>query len=261
MKPARIIVLLIAVCAAGFAAVIMMSAGGTKQVIVETKTPSASADVLVAAIDLPIGQLVKPGDIRWQPWPVDLTPTGALSRAAAPEAVTELTGSVVRYSFLAGEPIRREKLVKTDGSGFMSAVLPSGMRATAISIDTRGASSAGGFILPNDRVDVLKTFRDEEGSKAGGGDVQVSEVILPNIRVLAIGQAVQEKNGEKVVSGETATLEVTPAQAETLALAQRTGQLSLVLRSLLDATQTEAPREDRGLTVVRYGAARSVPKR
>ena len=66
---------------------------------------------------------------------------------------------MARNAFLAGEPIRREKLIKANGSGFMSAILPSGMRAVAISIDTRGATSAGGFILPNDRVDVLRTAR------------------------------------------------------------------------------------------------------
>ena len=84
-------------------------------------------------------------------------------------------------------------------------------------------------MLPNDRVDLVRTYRDEEASKNGGGDVQVAETVLSNVRVLAIGQTVQERNGEKVVTGETATLEVTPQQAETLALAQKVGQLALVL--------------------------------
>lgn len=262
MKPARLIVLIIAVCAAGFAAMIIMNSGGTTPVIVEKKTPSASIEVLVASNELPVGQTLKPNDIRWQAWPADLAPSGALVRSSVPNAAEETAGTLVRQSFLAGEPIRREKLVKGDGSGFLSAVLPSGMRAFAISIDTRGATSAGGFILPNDRVDVIRTFREDEGTK--GNDGQASETVLPNVRVLAIGQAIQERNGEKVMSGETATLEVTPSQAETLALAQRTGQLSLVLRSFADANKTEAPREsraDNAVTVVRYGVARNAPKR
>ena len=139
------------------------------------------------------------------------------------------------------------------------------MRAVAISIDSRGASSAGGFILPNDRVDIIRTFRDDESSRAGGVDVHMSETILTNIRVLAIGQNIQERNGEKVVTGETATLELTPAQAEMITLAQKIGHLSLALRSLADANQTQdAPRSDRAesaLTVVRYGVAKQSPKR
>ncbi|NNM74943.1 Flp pilus assembly protein CpaB [Enterovirga aerilata] len=263
MKPARLIVLVTALGAAGLAAVIMMRSGEPAQVVVQTETaPSKSIDVLVASADLPIGQVLKPGDIRWQPWPADLAPTGALTRDAAPNATAELEGSLVRVPFVAGEPMRREKLVRADGAGFMSAILPSGMRALAISIDTRGATSAGGFILPGDRVDVLRIYRDEEASKAGGSDVQVAETLLSNVRVLAIGQNVQERQGERVVTGETATLELNPSQAELLALAQRQGQLSLALRSLADAKQV-ASRDDRSdgaLTVIRAGVARAAPK-
>lgn len=263
MKPARLIVLAIALGAAGVAAMLMMQSAPTETVVVEKVAPVKTADVLVAAVELPIGQTLKAGDIRWQPWPADYVPAGAITRAQGGD-MEEFTGSLVRVGFLTGEPIRREKLVKAGSNAFMSAILPAGMRAVAISIDTRGATSAGGFVLPNDRVDVLRTYRDDEASKAGGVDVQLSETILPNIRVLAIGQNVQERNGEKVVTGETATLEVTPGQAEALALAQKTGQLSLALRSLADAGQTEAVREEKtetGLTVVRYGVARQAAKR
>jgi pilus assembly protein CpaB len=263
MKPARLIVLVTALGAAGVAAMIMMRSGEPAPVVVQTQTaPSKSVDVLVASADLPVGQVLKPGDIKWQPWPADLAPNGATIRDSAPNAAKELEGSLVRQSFVGGEPMRREKLVRADGSGFMSAILPSGMRALAISIDTRGATSAGGFILPNDRVDVLRIYRDEDASKSGGGDVQMSETVLSSIRVLAIGQNVQERQGERVVTGETATLELTPSQAETLALAQRTGQLSLALRSLADAKQV-AVREERteaALTVIRAGVARVAPK-
>ena len=264
MKPARLLVLLVAIGAAGTAAMLMMRSPPAPQVVMEAAPPTKSVDVLVASNDLPVGKVVKAEDARWQPWPADLAPVGSLTRAGAPEAQKDVTGSIVRQSFLAGEPIRREKLVKTDGSGFMSAILPSGMRAAAMSIDTRGATSAGGFILPNDHVDVLRTYRDDEASKGAGSDVQVSEAILKNIRVLAIGQNVQERNGEKVVTGETATLELTPSQAETLALSQRSGQLSLVLRSLADQNSVETAttdRKDSGLTIVRYGVGRSVPVR
>ncbi len=264
MKPARLIVLAIALGAAGVAAMLMMQTAPTETVVVEKTAPVKTVDVLVAANELPIGQTLKPGDIRWQPWPSDYVPTGAITRNQQAD-LAEFVGSLVRFNFLAGEPMRREKLVRANSNAFMSAILPTGMRAVAISIDTRGATSAGGFVLPNDRVDVLRTFRDDEASKLGGVDVQLSETILPNIRVLAIGQKVQEeRSGEKVVTGETATLEVTPSQAEALALAQKTGQLSLALRSLADAGQTATVREEKtdiGVTVVRYGVARQAAKR
>ena len=259
MKPARLVVLAVALGAAAVAAMLMRQSAPTAPVVVEKSAPVATTDVLVAAVELPVGQTLKPADVRWQPWPADYVPNGAITRTEAPAVDGEVTGSIVRSNFLAGEPIRREKLVKANSNAFMSAILPAGMRAVAISIDTRGATSAGGFVLPNDRVDVLRTYRDDEASKTGGVDVQLSETILPNIRVLAIGQNIQERNGEKVVTGETATLEVTPAQAETLALSQKTGQLSLALRSLADAGQAETPREERtetGITIVRYGHAR-----
>ncbi|MFL5153578.1 MAG: Flp pilus assembly protein CpaB [Microvirga sp.] len=266
MKSARLAVLGIAILAGG-AAALMMSGGDPPPPprVVEAAPSVRTVDVLVASADIPMGQNLKAPDMRWVAWPADSASSALIRRSEFPNGLEETTGSLARSSFLGGEPIRREKLIKTDGSGFLSAILPAGMRAVAMSIDTRGASSAGGFILPNDRVDIIRTFRDDESSRAGGVDVHMSETILTNIRVLAIGQNIQERNGEKVVTGETATLELTPAQAEMITLAQKIGHLSLALRSLADANQTQdAPRSDRAesaLTVVRYGVAKQSPKR
>ena len=254
MKPARLAVLGIAILSGG-AAALMMGRGAPPPP--PSPPPVAQSvpmsDVLVAAADLPLGQTLRNADLRWQPWPAEAVPAGFVKKADTPGAIEEISGSMTRFAFLAGEPIRREKLIKANGSGFMSAILPSGMRAAAISIDTRGATSAGGFVLPNDRVDVLRTAND--------GESHATETILTNIRVLAIGQNIQERNGERVVAGETATLELTPGQAEAVILAQKTGQLSLVLRSLADAQQVEfrAEREG-GLTIVRYGVPRHAAK-
>jgi pilus assembly protein CpaB len=197
-----------------------------------------------------MGQGLKATDLRWQTWPADAPVAGLIKKSETPNGVEEIAGSIVRNPFLNGEPIRREKLIKGNG-GFMSAILPSGMRAVAISIDNRGATSAGGFILPNDRVDVIRTSRVGDDSNAG----VTSETILTNIRVLAIGQNVQEHNGEKVVTGETATLELVPAQAEMIVLAQKVGQLSLALRSLADVNETGTPTKERPntLQVIRFG--------
>jgi len=158
--------------------------------------------------------------------------------------------------FVAGEPIREAKLINAKGSGFMAAILPSGMRAVSTQISPE--TSAGGFILPNDRVDVILTHRDREAEKQAGGEVQTSETILSNVRVLAIDQNVQEKDGQKVVVGKTATLELSPRESETLVLAQRLGSLSLALRSITD-TQNDSKTDDKSdrrsgsVNVIRFG--------
>ncbi len=141
----------------------------------------------------------------------------------------------------------------------MAAILPSGMRA--ISIEISPETGAGGFILPNDHVDVILTRRDKLAEKSAGVEMHTSEIILPNVRVLAIDQTVEEKNGQRVVVGKTATLELSPRQAETLALSRQLGTLSLALRSLVDFDSKDRP--DRacptmagagsGVNVVRFG--------
>ncbi|MGU3540225.1 Flp pilus assembly protein CpaB [Methylobacterium sp. A54F] len=261
MKPARLAVLAVALVA-GAGAAFMMSGGDPPPAPVAhvdpAPPPKPTTEVLVAAAELPMGQTLQVADLRWQKWPDDAVLSGYLTRAAAPKALEETAGSVLRAGFLAGEPIRPQKLARPE-SGFMAAILPAGMRAVAIVTDTRGTNSAGGFILPNDHVDVIRTYRDDENSRSSGSDVQVSQTILQDVRVLAVGQLIQEKNGANVVTGETATLALTPAQAETVTLAQKVGSLSLALRSLADsgrATEPDPPARDAGLTVVRFGVSR-----
>jgi pilus assembly protein CpaB len=255
MKVARIIVLGVALAAGGGAALMMR--GGSKPAQVAQPAPALpKVEVLVASADLPLGQAIKAENLRWQAWPEE-TAGPLIKKSETPGAADELSGSVVRNPILAGEPIRREKLIKGNG-GYMSAILPTGMRAVAISIDNRGASSAGGFILPNDRVDVISTVQVQSDGASGAA---TSEIILTNIRVLAIGQNVQERNGEKVVTGETATLELSPAQSEMVVLAQKVGQLSLALRSIADVNETGTPaREERStLQIIRYGVQQQAP--
>ena len=258
MKPAKIAVLGVAIVAGGAAAYLASSpkeAPAPQPIVQHVNT----ADVLVLSQDIPMGRALSANDVRWQAWPSDLVPANVITRRDAPNGVEQVVGSLTRVSLVGGEPVRREKLIRADGSGFMAAMLPAGKRAVAINIDTRGASSAGGFVLPNDFVDIIRTHRDEDASKAQGIDVFLSETILSGIRVMAIGQNIQEKNGEKVVTGETATLELDGRQAELITLAQKVGQLSLVLRSLADAGQKDSVKQentDAGVLVVRYG----VPK-
>ena len=116
-----------------------------------------TVEVLVAKSDIGLGQPVKPEDLQWQTWPASAG-NNLVNRASRAEAIKEIAGSIARAPFIAGEPIREQKLVKANGSGFMAAILPTGMRA--ISTEISPETGAGGFILPNDRVDVILTKRE-----------------------------------------------------------------------------------------------------
>jgi pilus assembly protein CpaB len=266
MKTARLVVLGIALVAGGAAAYLMSDSDpAPAPVVVQAPPPPETEDVLVAAKDLPFGTVLADADIRWQGWPKGSVPPNAILKSQPGNAIEDVKGSVVRGTFGSGEPLRRERLVKGPNPGFMSAALPAGSRAVAINIDATGATTAGGFILPNDRVDIIRTFKDDDASKANGIETYGTETILSNVRVLAIGQNVQERNNQPAVVGSNATLELSPRQAEMIVLAQRVGQLSLVLRSLADAQPTtlEAPPKprDENVTIVRYGISTSTGAR
>jgi pilus assembly protein CpaB len=266
MKPAKLMVLGVAGVAA-MAAVWLTSDLRAPQLVVKEAGPVDTVpmtDVLVASAELPVGALVTTEQLRWQRWPRASLSELMITKDSTPNGVEEIAGSISRGPTMLGEPIRKDKLIKGANGGFMSAILPEGRRALAINIVSSGARTAGGFILPNDRVDVISTRRDDEATRIKQTDVYVSETILQNIRVLAIGQNVQERNGEKVVIGETATLELDPRQAEVVTLAQRTGELALILRSLSDANKpadTIISRDDAGLTIVRYGVSQTIGRK
>ena len=253
MNTARIVVLTIALGAGGIAAYL---ASGSR----ETAAPAPVAqlptvEVLVAKSEIGLGQSVKPDDLQWQTWPT-ATSGNFISKASKADAIKEITGSIARSPFIAGEPIREQKLVRADGSGFMAAILPAGFRA--ISTEISPETGAGGFILPNDRVDVILSKR-EKNPDSKGPDLTTSEIILTNVRVLAIDQAPKEKEGTSSMVGKTATLELKPEQAETLARARQSGTLTLALRSIVDVNAVEKIEEqiskNEGLNVIRYGVA------
>lgn len=250
MSPARIIILAIAIVAGLGAALLIGRPPKVTTPSVTTYEPAPTVEILVSAADVPLGNKLAASDLKWLAWPLASLPPAAIRRQDLPEGESEFVGQIARAPLYSSEPIRREKLLKAD-SGFLSAILPSGKRAVAITTDNRGANTAGGFVLPNDRVDVIRTTRDDSGSKDGSGPM--SETLVANVRVLAIGQSIQEKNGEKVVVGETATLELDPKQVEAVTLAQKTSSLSLALRSLQDAGDNSTPADDGGLTLVRFG--------
>jgi len=253
MKPARLIVLGVALVAGGIAA--YLASGNREPQPKEAPPPLATVDVLVAKTDLGIGQVIGAQDVGWQLWPTDAASASFIKKDARPNAPSDFVGAIVRMPVAAGEPIRESKVVIAKGSGFMAAVLPHGMRA--VSMNVSPDTGAGGFILPNDRVDVVLTSRDRAAERATGIEKYTSETILSNVRVLAVDQNFEEKDGQKVLVGKTATVELTPRQSETLALARQVGTLSLSLRSLLDS-QSQTPEggdeEKRSaVNTVRYG--------
>ena len=262
MKKARLIFLGFVLASGAGATYLVLDKPEPPQPVAAAAPPPVQQDqVLVAAHELTFGSVVQPTDLAWQKWPKDSPMQGIVRKDESPNAIDEMKDSVVRGSFLAGEPIRREKLFKGANSGYLSAILAPGYRAVAINIEGSGATTAGNFILPNDRVDVIRIYRDDDAAKAGAGDAYISETLVTNVRVLAIGQNAQDKGGQPFASGATATLELDPHQAETVVLAQRIGQLSLVLRSMQDAKPSSEPvspnqvDHDRSVTIVRAGVA------
>jgi pilus assembly protein CpaB len=259
MKAARLVVLTVAIAAGGVAAMLAGRSDKPPAVKTEPVAKIATVDILVAKSDISMGQKLSPGDVQWQEWPANAGTGNFIRKNDRPNAIEKLSGSIARAPFVSGEPIREAKLVNAKGSGFMAAILPSGMRAISTQISPE--TGAGGFILPNDHVDVILTRRQRDADKTSGGDSHSSETILTNVRVLAIDQNVEEKNGQKVVVGKTATLELSPEQTETLALSQQLGSLSLALRSITDATQDNPTTEDKpgarrgGVNVVRFGVS------
>ena len=258
MKRARLLVLLLALAAGGVAA--YLASGGRQPEAPKAPPPPpplATVDVLVAKSDLDVGQVLTDKDIGWQTWPA-ASAGSFIKQTDRPDAIKDFVGAIVRSPVTAGEPIRDGKVVTGKGGGYMAAILPHGMRA--ISLDVAPDTDAGGFILPNDHVDVLLTRRDKTAERLSGIEKYVSETILRNVRVLAVDQSVGEKDGQKVVLGKTVTIELDPQQAETLALSRQLGSLSLVLRSLLDS-QSPTPEggqgepKDKGVNTVRYGVS------
>lgn len=267
MSITRIAVLGLAIGSAVLAAVLAKGFLGEKpkEKIVKV-TDIETSEVLVAAQDIMMGDPTSSGRMKWQKWPKELVKPSMITREARPEVQAELGESRARTAIYEGEPITERKLIVSKDSGFMAAVLPKGMRAIAVEVSI--AKGAGGFIRPNDKVDVLLTRRLANDSSGR----TITETVISNVRVMAIDQTYnQDNNGEEVAvnSLSTATLEVEPRQAEVLALAEQVGQLTLSLRSLADVGDSAlgddgprlSPKYAKGgngeVNVLRYGVSKS----
>ena len=211
-----------------------------------TPEPVQRKAVLVAAVDLTVGSFVQPNSLRWQDWPDVALPESYLVRGQADEA--QFVGAVVRQPLTLGQPLTASHVVKPGERGFLAAVLEPGMRAISVPVDE--AAGNAGLVFPGDRVDLILTQSlNAEGDPAGSR--RVSETVLEDLRVIAMGRRLSSGAGEDGTTGQqarTATLEATPQAAEKIALVAELGKLALSLRSLALAADDDAAASGRKLT-------------
>jgi len=238
MKPARILLLVVAVVAGGLAAFLATRGdSGPAELAIADPIREPSFQVLVASQSIGVGQRLNRELVEWQTWPESALRSEYVTQVNLPDAMEQLDGTVARFEIFPGEPIRETKLVRSD-QGYLSAVLTKGMRG--VSLEVNAESSAGGFIMPNDRVDVVHAKAVNDGMQ--------STTILQNVKVLAIGLRLGEIGASgggdsedpqaNVFENTTiATLELSPNQAEAVIAAEQDGELSLVLRSVSDFSE------------------------
>lgn len=264
MSSKRILLLFVAIFAGGIAAFLAVS--GQKEPVVQqvAQVEKTTTKVLVTNRTIGLGQRIASEDLVWQKWPKDALRPEYITEEQLPDAQISLAGVVVRFEIFAGEPVREEKIVRTD-QGYLSAVIGPGLRAVSIRISPE--SGAGGFIVPNDRVDVILTSSTSQGDQ--------TNTILENVRVLAIGLRLgegeagegdqgQDSGSKTFAKKTTATVELAPAQAEKIIQSEQIGTLSLALRSVSDFAEHAKSVGDEDLEsanqvkLIRFGQEKSL---
>lgn len=282
MSPVRLIILLVAAAAAIGAVFLVRSVQQPQQAAAAELAPAAAPEpvkiptkqILIAKNTITVGKYVAADDLAWQEWPADAPTDAFIDKEAEPEALEKMVGAVARLDVVKGEPVTKAKLVHPGRAGFMSVMLTPGMRAVSVEIDAETA--AGGFIQPNDRVDVIVTREVESKDGSGNGMQNIrSDLILANIRVLAIdaiyGTPPAESNDAPAtgqgaaIIGSRATLELNERDATLLNTARKAGDISLTLRSVADSAAPQGAtgvgrvyrdgvsQDDGGIRVYRYG--------
>ncbi len=214
------------VAALGAAFLTLDFIGGKPKPVKQVVKKVDKVDVLVVTRNLRMGERIRPGFLTWAPWPKASLLPGMVTRRMQPNALEVFADARARTPMVANEPLLENKVIKKGEGGLLSALLPRGMRAVAVKVSVESAS--GGFIMPDDRVDVLLTRRMKKET--------FTSTVLENVRVLAIDQkyVADQQDSPAVRKLRTATLEVTPEQARVLARVQSLGELNLALRSLAE---------------------------
>lgn len=260
MRIVTIILIVVALAVAGTVAYLVNN--WMQQTEAEANKPpeiieEAKVEVLVAATDLPMGKIIRSEDLRWQSWPEDSIGPDYVVRGMSEEgndeapraSIEDIEGAAVRVEIVAGEPILSYKLFQRGESGFLSGVLAPGMRAVTVSVNPE--TGAAGFVLPGDHVDIVVIFDVLDTDDITGDTTSrtVSETIMENVRVLATDQSVasrskpgEEGGGNETVAdlADTVTLEVTPNQAQAIAVADALGSIRLILRSAIEGELAES---------------------
>ena len=219
--------------------------GVVNQETVVKKETIDTVDILVARKNFEFGDAATGGSLGWRKWPKEALVADYITRQSKPDAIKKLAGRIANSTIMKNDPIMESKLIEPGKGSILSAILPSGKRA--ISTEITDATAAGKLILPNDRVDVLVSMRVRGGRGGNRRDINNTEIILRNIRVLAIGKEIEVENKENGADGKVATLELTPSQTKILASANVRGKISLALRSIADNQETresERPRAE-----------------
>jgi pilus assembly protein CpaB len=265
MRPSRIVLLLVAIVAGGLAAFLATRGNApVKQVVTVSEVVQEKKEqILVAVAPIGVGQRLSARTVQWLDWPEGAVRPEYITMRASPDALDQLSGAVARFEIFPGDPILEGKLVRSN-QGYLSAVLEKGRRGVSIAVTADSAS--GGFIVPNDHVDVVLTRSGDTG--------QVSETILHNVKVLAIGTRLGETGStgrpedpddpraEVFRNSAIATLDLDPVQGETVINASKIGSLSLVLRSIADfaADPSEVARRpsNQAVRMIKFGNEMSV---
>lgn len=221
---------------------IAASSKGAVQVV-----ETAAVEVLVVKSAMPAGAFVKPQALEWRAWPEDGISDALISRrpghardANAPDPLKDLEGTVVRQNMLPGEPVTHARLVHPGERGFLAAVLEPGFRAVTVPVDA--TSGIAGFVFPGDWVDIVLTMKIRGSGEGIDQQRYFAQTVLERVRVLAIDQAVQKDAGQAAIA-KTATIEVTPKEAERIAIALEMGRLTMSLNSLSPAESETAHKE------------------
>ena len=222
MRNKRLIIALLAAITFG-----LIAAVSVKQYLLSAQTFKSNLnDVVVAQVDIPVGSRIIPEQLTVAQFPADVTPEGALSKID-----DKLIGRVVVASISPRDPVTEVKLAPIGAAGGLSSMIPEGYRAMTVAVnDVVGVS---GFIMPGTLVDIVVVITPPKGT---GQEEMISKIVLQNIKVLASGQNIDKPKNDREVERaiKAVTLQVTPEQAEKLALASSEGKLQLVMRNSVD---------------------------
>ena len=224
-----LLLILIALCIAGFTAFAVKSRmAGNSEKAVAANVPEVTR-ILTAKRDIAAGSFVQNGtDLEFTTFPLSGIQPFHLKEGVA--QAESYNGAVARRTIKAGEPVTDSILIKPGSGGFMAAVLEAGMRAVSIAVTA--TSGNAGFVFPGDRVDLIVTHKvTVGGSQQNAEESIVSETFVHDARVVAVDQMLDNPEN-KAILAKTVTVEVTPQQAEKIAVAAEVGKISVALRSL-----------------------------